>query len=211
MSEIKQANATSIATSISSPVTLTNEFEQEPIRTLEVDGHQITLLGTAHISQASADKVKELIATGDQGKFRLGLEFDKSTSIQQNNLISEEIEEYILKQPYVATLFSNVGGPSSGMGSLGVGMANKSEFTIQLKPEKERNNLSTDSFMQSLRADLQNEYSGVNFSIVALGLIPRSAPIEITLSGIDITEVMNTDHDQVNQNKGSILKVLTGC
>lgn len=138
---------------------------------------------------------KELIATGDQGKFRLGLEFDKSTSIQQNNLISEEIEEYILKQPYVATLFSNVGGPSSGMGSLGVGMANKSEFTIQLKPEKERNNLSTDSFMQSLRADLQNEYSGVNFSIVALGLIPRSAPIEITLSGIDITEVMNTAHE----------------
>jgi len=32
---------------------------------------------------------KELIATGDQGKFRLGLEFDKNTSIQQNNLISE--------------------------------------------------------------------------------------------------------------------------
>ena len=37
---------------------------------------------------------KELIATGDQGKFRLALEFDKNTSIQQNNLISEKIETF---------------------------------------------------------------------------------------------------------------------
>ena len=59
---------------------------------------------------------KELISTGDQGKFRLALEFDKSTSIQQNNLVSEKIESYILKQPEVATIFSNVGGPSTGIG-----------------------------------------------------------------------------------------------
>ena len=32
---------------------------------------------------------KELIATGDQGNFCLGLEFDKNISIQQNNLISK--------------------------------------------------------------------------------------------------------------------------
>ena len=35
---------------------------------------------------------KELISTGDQGKFRLALEFDKSTSIKQNNLIAQKIE-----------------------------------------------------------------------------------------------------------------------
>ncbi len=36
----------------------------EPIRTLELGKHQkLTILGTAHVSQASADKVKELIAT----------------------------------------------------------------------------------------------------------------------------------------------------
>ena len=46
------------------PVTLTNEFEQEPIRTLEVGGHQITPRYSSYF-QASADKVKELIATGE--------------------------------------------------------------------------------------------------------------------------------------------------
>lgn len=138
---------------------------------------------------------KELISTGDQGKFRLALEFDKSTSIQQNNLVSGKIENYILQQPEVATVFSNVGGPSTGIGSLGVGSANKTEFTIQLKSKKETVNLSTETFMRKLRADLQKEYSGINFSMIALGLIPRSAPIEITLSGSDLNQVMQTGNN----------------
>ncbi|MBS1491010.1 MAG: efflux RND transporter permease subunit [Bacteroidetes bacterium] len=144
---------------------------------------------------------KELIATGDQGKFRLGLEFDKSASIQQNNLVSEKIENYILKQPEVSTVFSNVGGPSTGIGSLGVGSANKTEFTIQLKIKNNElkmaglKKIPTEQFMRKLRDDLQKEYSGINFSMIALGLIPRSAPIEITLSGSDLNQVMQTGND----------------
>lgn len=138
---------------------------------------------------------KELISTGDQGKFRLALEFDKSTSIQQNNLVSQKIENYILQQPEVATVFSNVGGPSTGIGSLGVGSANKTEFTIQLKSKKEIENIATETFMRKLRDDLQKDYSGINFSMTALGLIPRSAPIEITLNGSDLNQVMQTGND----------------
>lgn len=36
----------------------------EPIKTIRINECQITLLGTAHVSKASADKVQELIATG---------------------------------------------------------------------------------------------------------------------------------------------------
>lgn len=161
---------------------------------------------------------KELIATGDQGKFQLALEFDKGTAIEQNNLVSEKIEHYILQQPEVATLFSNVGGPSTGIGSLGVGMANKTEFTIQLEDKSEREkekseklktrndrretanvstddnwvNESTETFMRRLRDSLQKDYSGINFSMMALGLIPRTAPIEITLSGNSLNQVLAT-------------------
>lgn len=138
---------------------------------------------------------KELIATGDQGKFRLALEFDKNVSIEQNNKVSEKIETYILQQPEVESVFSNVGGPSTGIGSLGVGSANKTEFTVQLKSKKEINNLSTEIFMRKLRDDLQSDFSGVNYSIMALGLIPRTAPIEITLSGSDLNKVMQTGND----------------
>ncbi len=138
---------------------------------------------------------KELISTGDQGKFKMGLEFDKTTSIHQNNLISQKIETYIIAQSQVATVFSNVGGPSTGIGSLGVGSANKTEFTIQLKPKKEIGNIATEEFMKNLRQDLKSKFPSINYSIATLGLIPRSAPIEITLSGINSEQVMKSAKD----------------
>lgn len=138
---------------------------------------------------------KELISTGDQGKFRMALEFDKSTSVQQNNLIAQKIETYIIQQPEVATVFSNIGGPSTGIGSLGIGSANKTEFTIQLKTEKELKKLSTEIFMKNLREDLKSKFPGINYSMAALGLIPKSAPIEITLSGNNLNQVMQSGND----------------
>lgn len=138
---------------------------------------------------------KELISTGDQGKFRLALEFDKTTAIDQNNLVSTEIEKHLLAQPEVATVFSNIGGPSTGIGSLGVGSGNKTEFTIQLKDKKTLNNLSTEEYMKSLREDLRSKFPSINYSIATLGLIPRSAPIEITLSGSHVDAVMKSGND----------------
>jgi len=138
---------------------------------------------------------KELISTGDQGKFRMALEFDKSTSIHQNNLIAQKIETYIIEQPEVATVFSNIGGPSTGIGSLGIGSANKTEFTVQLKSKKELKNLPTEEFMKKLREELKTQFTGINYSMAALGLIPRSAPIEITLSGSNSNQVMQSGNN----------------
>ncbi len=138
---------------------------------------------------------KELISTGDQGKFRMALEFDKSTAIQQNNLIAQQIETYIIAQPEVSTVFSNIGGPSTGIGSLGVGSANKTEFTVQLKSKKELNNLRTETYMIKLREELRAKFPSINYSMAALGLIPRSAPIEITLSGSNLDVVMKNGND----------------
>jgi hydrophobic/amphiphilic exporter-1 (mainly G- bacteria), HAE1 family len=134
---------------------------------------------------------KEMMSTGDQGKFRLNLEYDKTITVQQNNIVSQQIENYILQQPEVSTLFSNIAGPSTGIGSLGVGAANKSEFTIQLKPEKERN-LKTEMFMKLLLSQLKSNFPGINFSVAVIGLLPKGAPIKITLSGGDLDLVMKT-------------------
>ena len=133
---------------------------------------------------------KELIATGDQGKFSLYLEFDKTAAFQQNNTVSQKIENFIRVQPEVVSVFSNIGGPSSSFGSLGVGSVNKSEFTIQLKGLEERNGEPTETFMLRLRDDLQKNYPGINFSMSAIGLIPKSAPIELTLSGDNLEKVL---------------------
>ncbi len=121
---------------------------------------------------------KEMMSTGDQGKFRMNLEFDKTTTVQQNNIISHKIENFILQQHEVASLFSNIAGPSTGIGSLGVGSFNMTEFTIQLKPEKERD-ISTEAYMKSLREELKKLFPGINYSMAVLGLLPKASPIKL--------------------------------
>ena len=114
---------------------------------------------------------KEMMSTGDQGKFRLNLEFDKTITVQQNNIVSQQIENYILQQPEVSTLFSNIAGPSTGIGSLGVGATNKSEFTIQLKSEKERS-LKTEEFMKHLLKQLRTDFRESISQWLSIGLLP---------------------------------------
>lgn len=137
---------------------------------------------------------KEMMSTGDQGKFRLNLEFDKTTTVQQNNIISQKIENFIIQQPEVASLFSNISGPSTGIGSLGVGSANLSEFTIQLKPSENRN-IATEPYMKLLREELKKQFPSINYSMAVLGLLPKAAPIKITLSGNNLDLVMKTGNE----------------
>lgn len=149
---------------------------------------------------------KELISTGDQGKFRINLEFDKATSLTQNAKVSSEIETYILKKPEVSTVFSNIGGPSTGIGSFGVGSSNKTEFTIQLKSKDEIGYVNTEQYMQQLREEVKQHYPQINYSLMALGLIARTSPIEITLSGPHLPDVMAAG-DQMQ----SIIETIPGA
>jgi HAE1 family hydrophobic/amphiphilic exporter-1 len=49
--------------------------------------------------------------------------------------------------------------------------------------------------MYEIREALKVTFPGINYSMAALGLIPRSAPIEITLSGSNLDLVMKTGSD----------------
>ncbi|MFP4246528.1 MAG: TraB/GumN family protein [Halochromatium sp.] len=51
------------------PVSVSNQTPEEPIRETQIGSTHLTLLGTAHVSRASADKVAELLGDG-------GLEVD---------------------------------------------------------------------------------------------------------------------------------------
>ncbi len=133
----------------------------------------------------------ELIATGDQGKFKFNLEFDKSTSIKENNMVSMQVENFLIAQPDVASVFSNVGGPTTGMGSLGIGEENKTELTVTLKPAKERGKISTEQYMVGIRDALLKEFRGVDFTMSTIGLVAKTAPIELTLSGADFPVVLS--------------------
>ncbi|MEY4659193.1 MAG: hypothetical protein RJB36_959, partial [Bacteroidota bacterium] len=78
---------------------------------------------------------QEFVAQGDQGKFMIKLKYDKSTTFEENNAITLDIEQFLLAQKdVIETVFANVGGPSSGMGATSFGAENRSEITVKMKP-----------------------------------------------------------------------------
>lgn len=127
---------------------------------------------------------QEMFSMGDQGKFRLTFEFSKSTTVVQNNLAMQNIEQYIAGKPEVESIFANIGGPKTGFGGTGFGLENESELTIQLKPEGEREKIATEKYMLNLRKELEQKYSGIKYTSSLVGIIGiATAPIEVTITG----------------------------
>lgn len=144
---------------------------------------------------------QEFVAQGDQGKFLLSMKLDKSASLQQNNLKVREVEDFLRKNPAVKTIFSNVGGASTGLNSTGQGETNRSELTVELIPVEEReNHLATEDFMIDLRKVLGQKFAGVEFNSSIIGMVNTgSAPIEIFLGGENLQELLVSAKDLSNR------------
>ncbi len=57
-------------------------------------------------------------------------------------------------------------------------------MTIQLKPENEREKISTEKYMLNLRRELEQKYSGIKYTSTVIGIVGIAiSPIEITLTG----------------------------
>jgi HAE1 family hydrophobic/amphiphilic exporter-1 len=129
---------------------------------------------------------QEFVAQGDQGKFMLKLKFDKSTTIEENNRVTLAIEDMLNGQKEVnSVVFSNVGGPSSGMGALSFGSEYRSEITIKMKPGMQER-YPTIKFMTKIREKIERTYPGLEVRAMNIGMIEsEEAPIEIFLSSDD--------------------------
>lgn len=129
---------------------------------------------------------QEFVSQGDQGKFMIKLKYDKSTTFEENNATTLEIEQLLLAQKDVIDIvFANVGGPSSGMGAAAFGSENKSELTVKMKPGKQFE-YPTIQYMNEVRNKIESKFSGVEVKAVNIGLVEsEEAPIEIFLSSED--------------------------
>jgi HAE1 family hydrophobic/amphiphilic exporter-1 len=129
---------------------------------------------------------QEFVAQGDQGKFMLKLKFDKSTTIEENNRITLKIEDMLNHQKEInEVVFSNVGGPSSGMGAATFGSESKSEITVMMK-DGVQDKYPTIKYMTKVREKIENSFPGVEVRAINIGMIEsEEAPIEIFLSSED--------------------------
>ena len=53
----------------------------------------------------------------------------------------------------------------------------------------------TSPLAQALREELKRQFPGVSFSLAVLGLLPKQAPIKITLTGSDPDLILETAED----------------
>lgn len=129
---------------------------------------------------------QEFVAQGDQGKFMIKLKYDKSTTFEENNATTYEIEQMILAQKEIVDIvFANVGGPSSGMGAASFGSENKSELTVKMKPGMQKK-YPTIKYMNAIRKKIEEKYSGIEVKALNIGMVEsEEAPIEIFLSSDD--------------------------
>ena len=148
---------------------------------------------------------QEFVSQGDQGKFMLKLKFDKSTTFEENNRISYEIENMILQdEETIEVVFANVGGPGAGMGAASFGSEYKTEITVKMKDGKQYEK-STIQYMNEVRQRIESKYPGIEVKAVNMGLVAsEEAPIEIFLSSEDSDLLMK----EAKRLKNAILDMM---
>jgi HAE1 family hydrophobic/amphiphilic exporter-1 len=144
---------------------------------------------------------QEFVAQGDQGKFMIKLKYDKSTPFNENNATTFAIEQFILQQPDVKMVFSNVGGPSAGMGAASFGNESRSELTVKLK-DGVQERIPTAQYMNEIRKKIETKFAGIEVKAINIGMVEsEEAPIEIFLSSSDSELLM----DEARRLKEAIL------
>ncbi len=136
----------------------------------------------------------EFVAQGDQGKFMVKLKYDKSVPFNENNSTTYQIEKLILSQPQVKMVFSNVGGPSAGMGAATFGNESRSELTVQLK-DKVQDTIPTEEYMEAIRKKIESKFSGIEIKTINIGMVEsEEAPIEMFFSSDNEEKLMQEAH-----------------
>lgn len=127
----------------------------------------------------------------DQGEFIIELEFPPQTSIRENNLISQRIEQDLLSRNEVKKVLSNVGTSSNVISSSA--RNNITQMTVTISEKKERDYVLGD-YCQMIKGQLSAKNPGVKVRISPTTVTGSagSAPIQIAVKGTDYDKVIAT-------------------
>jgi HAE1 family hydrophobic/amphiphilic exporter-1 len=123
------------------------------------------------------------MSNGDRGEFTVKLEGEPQNTLRQTSLLTEKVEDILLKKPEVTKVFSNVGYSSTGFGN-GSSEQNKSEITVTIVPKKERK-ISVDEYATDIKKELLATIPGVKVSATPTSMMGNAddAPIQVLLRG----------------------------
>ncbi|SFG14950.1 hydrophobic/amphiphilic exporter-1, HAE1 family [Salegentibacter agarivorans] len=126
----------------------------------------------------------------DRGEFLVQLEIDKDASIEEANFITQKAENYLSQIPEVERLITTVGQSSSG----GMGGAqatnNKSEVSVTLVDQSEREE-KTSVIAARIKRDLEQNLVAADVTTVSVGLVGvEDAPLQMTITGNTFEEAL---------------------
>ncbi len=111
----------------------------------------------------------EFVKNGDNGEFLVELELPKESTIEETNLATLQVEEYLLKQEVVSSVFTTVG---TGSGS-GGNSSNLSQINAKMISPDERT-ITSEKFAVQVKEDLAKQIPGVKFKTAAVGMVGGS-------------------------------------
>ncbi|MBT1705726.1 efflux RND transporter permease subunit [Chryseosolibacter indicus] len=173
----------------------------------------VTIIGAVALFFASIALVgggfigSEFVSQGDRGEFILVLEYPKKTSVEQNNIMTKQIEEFVSSKPEVTSLFTSIGQTSeSGMGS-SQATAYKSEINVKLVPEDQRQESSA-IYGALLKNEILQKFPGVKVKATPISILgsAEQAPIQLIVTGPTYDTVMqfaNKLMDRVKKVEGT--------
>ena len=138
----------------------------------------------------------EFMPNSDRGELTIQLEGEPQNTLLQSNKLSEKVEKLLFSKPDVVKVSSNIGYSSSNMMSSGGSEQHKSELTVTIVDKKERKQ-TVEQYAANIKKEILATIPGLKVTAAAASMFGTSdAPIQILLSGSDMTEIYKTA-DQV--------------
>jgi hydrophobic/amphiphilic exporter-1 (mainly G- bacteria), HAE1 family len=140
------------------------------------------LVGTGFIGN-------EFVNMGDRGEMVVKVELPKDASIQQTNLKTQEVEQYIMTKPEVVNVFSSMGKSDDQFAAQGE--RHLSEISIKLV-DKSKRSFSTEQFSQVLLKELKENVEGAKITTSQVDIMGSTseAPIQLVLNGQNVDELL---------------------
>jgi HAE1 family hydrophobic/amphiphilic exporter-1 len=129
------------------------------------------------------------IPSADQGELLMTLELAPSASIYQTNMITQQAEKLIMKQPEVTRVFSSIGFVTGSVAGT-TNNNNLAEITVTMVDKKQRN-ITAEDFGGKLQKQLSAVIPGVKITSSPTSITggANQAPIQIAVKGIDLKAV----------------------
>jgi hydrophobic/amphiphilic exporter-1 (mainly G- bacteria), HAE1 family len=123
----------------------------------------------------------EFITQSDRGEFAVILETMPGASLENTNLVTQNVERYITNLPEVKKVFVTVGASNEGL--LGQSSNNSSELDVALVP-KEQREISTDHVGEKIKEYAQ-KIPGLKVRVNPIGIFgtANQTPIQLIVNG----------------------------